>query len=338
MWRNRDVEEFVGWLHEHNRARAKGVAEVGFYGLDLYSLGASRAEVIRYLDKVDPDAARRARGRYACFDHFGEDEQAYGMAAGFGVSESCEQEVVQQLTELQRRSYEYMHRDGIVAEDDFFSAEQNARLVRNAEEYYRSMFRGRVSTWNLRDRHMAETLHSLAAWLERRFGYSKIVVWEHNSHLGDARATEMSRRGEYNVGQLVRQRYPAQTFLAGFTTYSGTVTAASDWGGEAQKKQVRPGLPGSWESLFHEAGTRDFLLTFKDDRVLASELGQERLERAIGVIYRPETERMSHYFHARIAEQFDAVIHIEATRALEPLDRAADLAAEEVPETFPSGV
>ena len=182
MWRNTVVREFVEWLREYNTPRARD-AKVGFYGMDLYSLRASMQAVVAYLDKVDPEAARRARYRYGCFDHFGEDEQAYGYAAGFGVSESCEQEVIQELVDLQRRTYEYMHRDGQIAEDDFFSAEQNARLVRNAEEYYRSMFRGRVSTWNLRDRHMAETLHALAAHLDHRYGRSKIVVWAHNSHL-----------------------------------------------------------------------------------------------------------------------------------------------------------
>jgi erythromycin esterase-like protein len=296
MWRNRDVEEFAGWLRSHNESQTAGSPEVGFYGVDLYSMYASRDEVIRYLDKIDPVAARHARQRYACFDHFGEDPQAYGLAAGFSVSESCEGEAVQQLIDLQRRSYEYIHRDGLVAEDDFFSAEQNARLVRNAEEYYRSMFRGRASSWNLRDRHMAETLHALAAWLERRFGSSRIAVWEHNSHLGDARATEMSQRGEYNVGQLLRERYPGQTFSVGFTTYAGTVMAASDWGGEAETKRMRPALPNSWEELFHETGQADFLLRFHHQPALSSALSKGRLERAIGVIYRPETERMSHYF------------------------------------------
>ena len=338
MWRNRDVQEFVEWLRSYNDARADKALRVGFYGLDLYSLNASRAEVVGYLDRVDPEAARRARERYSCFDHFGEDEQAYGMAAGYGVSESCEKEAVQQLSDLQRRAYEYMNRDGLVAEDDFFSAEQNARLVQNAEEYYRAMFRGRVSTWNLRDRHMAETLHALAAWQERRFGFSKIVVWEHNSHIGDARATRMGRRGEYNVGQLVRSRYPGQVFNIGFTTYSGTVTAASDWGGDAETKQVRPGLPGSWEDLFHRAEREEFLLDFRGDPDFAAELAGERLQRAIGVIYRPETERASHYFEAEIAQQFDAVIHIDRTRAVEPLDLASTVSEETVADTFPSGV
>src|SRR6266550_3122726 len=217
MWRNRNVETFIGWLRKHNDSRPDHAAQVGFYGLDLYSLSRSRAEVVRYLERVDPGAARRARYRYSCFDHFGEDEQAYGYAAGFDVSQSCQDEVVQQLRDLQQRSYEYLHRDGQVAEDDFFSAEQNARLVRNAEEYYRAMFQGRVNTWNLRDRHMAETLHALAAHLEQRFGRAKIVVWAHNSHLGDARATDRAQYGEWNLGQLVREQQ-AQSVLVGFTT------------------------------------------------------------------------------------------------------------------------
>lgn len=338
MWRNRVVEEFIGWLRRYNDSRSQGKPQVGFYGIDLYSLNSSREEVVRYLERVDPDAARKARERYACFDHFGGDEQEYGMAAGFAVSDSCQDEVVQQLKDLRRRAYEYMHRDGLIAEDDFFSAEQNARLVQNAEEYYRSMFRGRVSTWNLRDRHMAETLHALAAWLERRHRQSKIVVWEHNSHVGDARATEMGRRGEYNVGQLVRERYKEQAFNVGFTTYTGTVTAASDWGGEAETKRVRPGLAGSWEELFHQVGIPAFLLTVRGNPALAASLAGERLERAIGVIYRPETERVSHYFSAHLPEQFDAVIHMDTTRALEPLDATPELVEDAVPETYPSGV
>src|SRR6266496_1166099 len=228
MWRNRNVETFIGWLRHFNDSRPDAV-QVGFYGLDLYSLNRSRVEVLRYLEKVDPVAARRARYRYSCFDHFGEDEQAYGYAAGFDVSQSCQDEVIQQLTDLQQRAYAYLHRDGQVAEDEFFSAEQNARLVKDAEEYYRGMFQGRVNTWNLRDGHMAETLHALAEHLKRRFGRAKIVVWAHNSHLGDARATDRNRYGEWNLGQLVRERY-SQTVLVGFTTYTGTVTAASDWG------------------------------------------------------------------------------------------------------------
>src|SRR5205085_9463288 len=207
-----------------------------------------------YLDKVEPEAARRARHRYGCFEDFGEDTQAYGYAASFGLTEPCQREAISQLVNLQRRATEYARRDGRVAEDDYFYAEQNARLVKNAEAYYRAMFRGRVSSWNLRDRHMAETLDALVAHLDRHGGPTKVVVWAHNSHVGDARATELGERGELNVGQLVRERYGREAVLVGFTTYSGTVTAASDWGGAAERKQVRPGLSGSYEALFHATG------------------------------------------------------------------------------------
>jgi erythromycin esterase-like protein len=337
MWRNREVESFLSWLRVHNEQRASGDPQVGFYGLDLYSLNASRQEVIRYLEKVDPEAARRARYRYSCFDAYSEDEQAYGYAAGFGITPSCEQQVVQQLMDLHRRAYEYMHRDGQAAEDEFFSAELNARLVRNSEEYYRSMFGGRTSSWNLRDRHMAETLHALSAHLDRRYGRSKVVVWAHNSHLGDARATEATRRGEWNLGQLVRERYGDNSRLIGFTTYTGTVMAASDWGGEHEVKRVRPGMVGSYETLFHDVDIPRILLPMRGSPI-RGELRSERLERAIGVIYRPDTERQSHYFHARLADQFDAVIHYDGTRALEPLAPSPEPQPAEVPETFPSGV
>jgi erythromycin esterase-like protein len=336
MWSNDVVAEFISWLRTYN-TRSDIFHQAGFYGLDLYSLNRSRAEVVHYLEKVDPAAATRARQRYGCFDHFGEDEQAYGFATGFGVSDSCEQEVVQQLVDLQRRTYEYMHRDGHMAEDEFFSAEQNATVVRNAEEY-RAMFRGRVSTWNLRDRHMAETLHALSARLDRRLGHCKIVVWAHNSHLGDARATQMGRRGEWNLGQLVRERYPQNSFLLGFTTYSGTVTASNDWGDPPLTMQIRPALPDTYEALFHAANSPAFLIHFAGESQLSSELRRERLERAIGVVYRPETERLSHYFYATLPDQFDAILHIDRTRALQPLKRFAEPDPEEVPETFPSGV
>ena len=337
MWRNRDVESFVRWLRQYNDSRPKQAPQVGFYGLDLYSLSRSRDEVVRYLERLDPDAARRARQRYACFDHFGNDEQAYGYAAGFDLSQSCREEVVRQLKDLQQQAFEYLHRDGRVAEDEFFSAEQNARLVRDAEEYYRGMFQGRVNTWNLRDRHMAETLHALSAHLDSRFGRGKIVVWAHNSHLGDARATDRSNYGEWNLGQLVRERY-AQSVLVGFTTYTGTVTAASDWGELHETKRVRPALAGSHEALFHQIEIPRFLATFAGDENLAAEFRDERLERAIGVIYRPETERLSHYFNARIADQFDAVLHFDETTAIEPLPHVEEEQTPEVPETYPVGV
>jgi erythromycin esterase-like protein len=207
MWRNADVLDFIGWLRAHNDGLRNSANKVGFYGLDLYSLHSSIEAVLGYLAKVDPEAAKRARYRYSCFDHFGENTQAYGYAASFGLTESCENEVVSQLIELRRRAADYANRDGQVAAEDFFFAEQNARLIKNAEEYYRSMFRRSVPSWNLRDRHMAETLESLVGYLENQGQPGKVVVWEHNSHLGDARATEMGERGELNVGQLVRERH-----------------------------------------------------------------------------------------------------------------------------------
>jgi erythromycin esterase-like protein len=294
--------------------------------------------VLDYLDKVDPEAASRARYRYACFEHFGADPEHYGYATGFGLTSSCEQEVVSQLVELQRRAAEYARRDGRIAEDNFFYAEQNARLVKNAEEYYRTMFRGRESSWNLRDRHMAETLHALMAHFEAQGEKAKIVLWAHNSHLGDARATEQARAGELNVGQIVRERYGKEAVLVGFSTYEGTVTAASNWGGPAERKRVLPALPGSYEALFHDTRLPHFLLRLREGGRAAAALREPLLERAIGVIYKPETERLSHYFHASLPDQFDAVLHFDATRAVEPLERTAEWEAGELPETFPSGM
>ena len=337
MWRNADVLDFIGWLRTHNETQGAD-KRAGFYGLDLYSLRASMEAVLRYLDKVDPDAAWRARRRYGCFDQFGEEIQAYGYAASFGLHPSCEREVLTQLVELHRQRAEYASRDGRVAADDYFYAEQNARLVKNAEEYYRTMFRGRDESWNLRDRHMVETLAELQRFLSRTLPDPRIVVWAHNSHLGDARATEMSKRGELNVGQLIRERYGASAVLVGFTTHTGTVTAASEWDGPAHRKQVRPALAGSYERLFHEVHIPRFLVPLRTDLELSSALSVPRLERAIGVLYLPETERASHYFHARLSDQFDFVLHFDETRALEPLERSAFWEAGEVAETFPSGL
>lgn len=338
MWRNTDVVEFLDWLRARNDALPPGATKAGFYGLDLYSLRASMEAVLRYLAKVDPGAAERARARYACFDHFGHDAQVYGYLTGAGLAKSCEAEVVSQLVELRRRAMEYARRDGRLAEEESFYAEQNARLVKNAEAYYRSMLLEEISSWNLRDRHMAETLDSIAAYLDRQDGRAKIVVWAHNSHVGDARATEMGNRGELNIGQLARERYGVDTVLAGFTTYQGTVTAASNWEAPVERKWVRPALPGSYEELFHAAGPDRFLLTWNEGHPATERLRERRLERAIGVIYRPETERASHYFHARLPEQFDAVLHFDETRAVEPLERTAEWETGEVPETFPFAV
>lgn len=336
MWRNADVLDFVGWLREHNES-LHAARRVGFYGLDLYSLHASMEAVVRYLRIVDPAAAARAVLRYGCFERFGGDPQRYGYAATLGLSDSCEREVVAQLLELRRASAEYARRDGRVAEDDLFAAKQNARVAASAERYYRTMFAGHVASWNLRDGHMMETLGDVEAFLRRDHAAPRVVVWAHNSHLGDARATEMGSRGELNLGQLVRQRHASEAFLIGFSTYTGTVTAAPDWDEPAQRMHVRPALDGSWEALFHEAGPDRFAVETGTGPA-RDVMDAPRLQRAIGVIYRPRTERESHYYRARIGRQFDALLHYDHTRAVEPIERTPQWEAGEVPETWPTAL
>ncbi|MFF0309874.1 erythromycin esterase family protein [Streptosporangium sp. NPDC004379] len=371
MWRNAVVLDFVGWLRAHNdRAGRAERARAGFYGLDLYGMYRSIHEVVAFLDRTDPQAAARARERYACFDHYGaDDSRAYGFAAAFGAGESCEEQAVEQLADLRAHTLEHVRRDGMLARDEVFYAERNARDVVAAEEYYRTMFGGRVSSWNLRDTHMAETLHALAAHLTRQRGRpARIVVWAHNSHVGDARATEAGEEGEVTLGQLARECFPGECRLIGLTTYTGTVTAAGDWGAPADRMRVRPAFPGTAEELFHRTGRGDFLLDLRAAGEPASGkppsgeygagepgggergaggpgagdpaggLGTPLLERAIGVVYRPRTERRSHYLHARLAGQFDAVIHIDETRAVEPLERTARWERGEAPETYPFAV
>lgn len=339
MWRNRDVVELVTWLREWNDALPAGATKVGFYGLDLYSLFTSIEAVLRYLEVVDPEAAQRARYRYSCFEHFGEDAQAYGYAAMFGMSRSCEDEVVRELVELRQRAAELARRDGRVPEDAYFDAERNAVVIKDAEEYYRTMFTGRISSWNLRDRHMAETVDALLRHFDQATGRrTRVVVWAHNSHVGDARFTEPGRQGEWTVGQLMREHHGPETCLVGFTTHRGTVTAASEWGAPAERKRVRPALRGSYEALFHDAGLPSFLLPLAAGSETAELLAEPRLERAIGVIYLPRTERVSHYFDAELSRQFDVVLHFDETRAVEPLEATAEWHAGEPPETYPTGI
>jgi erythromycin esterase-like protein len=337
MWRNADILDFIGWLRTHNDSLA-AMNKVGFYGLDLYSLHASIEAVLIYLDKVDPEGASRARHRYACFEHFGEDPQTYGYAAGLGLSHTCESQVVAQLIELQQRAIEYARTDGWVAVEQFFNAQQNAHVVMDAERYYRTMFRGQITSWNLRDQHMVETLDTLVEYLDLRHLPAKVVIWAHNSHLGDARATHMGQIGEWNVGQLMRQEHGEDCRLIGFTTYSGTVTAASNWDGPAERKQVRPARPDSYEGFFHQVGIPAFSLLLEPHTQIAGGLSEPMLERAIGVVYLPESELASHYFQARLSDQFDAIIHFDQTRAVEPLEPIAERSAGEPAETFPSGV
>lgn len=343
MWRNDVVHDFVDWLRQHNSER-EASSQAGFYGLDLYSLHRSMQSVVDYLDTVDPIAAARARHRYACFDHVsGDDGQAYGYAAAFGAGESCEQQAISQLVELQRNRLAFLGRDGALAQDELFNAMQNAATVRDAEEYYRTMFGSRVESWNLRDTHMANTLDALVSHLDEArgsAGAARIVVWAHNSHVGDARASEVGTDGQHTLGQLVRERVGPACRLIGFTTHRGTVTAASDWGGPSERKRVRPGLPGSLEELFHEVGEHPFLVRMDQAHPpeVTDVLNGVRLHRAIGVIYRPETERHSHYFHVRPAEQYDALIHLDVTTALTPLEPTSLWHEGQTPETYPSGL
>lgn len=335
MWRNTDARDFIGWLHSHNTLRPAGV-HVGFYGLDLYSLYRSAEVVIEYLESVDPEQAGKARRLYACLDHVRE-PQAYAYETTHGLRPPCHAAVVTLLAELVRNAPKYLGEDGNAAQDEQFFAERNAHVVLNAERYYREMFGGHVHTWNLRDMHMADTLLALHNHLRTRGRRGKIVVWAHNSHLGDARATEMGRRGEWNVGQLVRERAgDTQALLVGFTTYTGHVTAARDWGAPAERRWVRPARVDSCEHLFHRSGLDRFFLPLRDGAV--KRLFPPALERAIGVVYRPESERASHYFETSLARQFDAVFHLDETTAVEPFDVTEHWRHHEVPDTYPSGL
>lgn len=319
MWRNKTLVPFLQWLRDYNDTLA--TEKIGFYGLDLYSLNSSMEAVIDYLNKVDPEAAERARVRYTCFDHLGFDPQTYGYLTSEGLKKSCVKEAIDQILELQHHAFEYVRKNGST-EEEYFYATQNARIVKDAEHYYRSMFEGRISSWNVRDIHMLETLDTIADHLEDRFKKpAKIIVWAHNSHVGDARATEMGEKGEVNIGQLVREHHDAaDTYLIGFSTYQGSVTAAYNWDKPAELKRVNPGMLGSYEELFHQLKYKNFLLDLNCYKQIEHYLHIPRLQRAIGVIYRPETERLSHYFFTRLPYQFDSIIHLDETTALEPLD------------------
>jgi erythromycin esterase-like protein len=326
MWRNTVVSEFVEWLREHNHQLPVS-EQIGFYGLDMYSMYESVAMVLQYLDQRDPQAAQAARVNYGCLEHLGQ-EQHYGYGVSLGRQKSCEEEVVQQLMALREQACAYTGGAGEQernpqAEDEYFEAEQNARLVTTAESYYRTMFDDRLNTWNLRDSHMMETLDNLHQHLSSRLTRpARIAVWAHNSHLGDARATDMNLRGEHNLGQLARARYGNACATIGFTTYNGTVTAASSWDGPAERKRMRSALPDSVEDVFHRTQLKDFFLPLHGR--VAQHLRQSRWQRAIGVIYLPQHEMASHYLRTRMADQFDAVVHIDETQAVEPLDPTSE--------------
>jgi protein-L-isoaspartate(D-aspartate) O-methyltransferase len=329
MWANRQVLELVKWLRDYNRRFESPDDAVGFYGLDLYSLYASINAVIRYLDEVDQETADIARQRYGCLTPWQKDPAAYGRSAFTGKHKGCEREVVAMLSALMHKRLDYACQDG----RRFLDAVSNARLVKNAEEYYRVMYLGSVNSWNLRDQHMFDTLLHLLTFHGEK---SKAIIWAHNSHLGNAEATDMGARGEINVGSLCRQYFAEQAYLIGFGTHQGTVAAASDWGAPMEIKEVRPSHPDSYERLCHDAGLNAFLLPLRHGKKnLNRELKKPRLERAIGVIYRPETEMASHYFNACLPNQFDEYIWFDQTRAVDALGPESGVG---VPETFPFGL
>jgi erythromycin esterase-like protein len=337
MWRNTVVLDFVEWLRDYNKT-PKGDAPCGFYGLDLYSLHASIEAVIRYLDSVDPAAGQAARMRYDCFGQFNNDAQSYGMATASGILDHCEEESVQQLVEMQAKARLYLERDGAFAGDEYFSAQQNADVVRRAEEYYRALYRGYPNTWNLRDKHMFTTLERLANYLALKAEEEKrVVVWAHNSHLGNAAATDMKKRGEFNVGQLAKEKYGDKCLSVGFSTARGTVRAASGWDKPAEIKRVREPWPDSYEELFFRMGKKEFFMDLRKPEI-ARVLKEPRLQRAIGVIYRPQTERWSHYFEACLPQQFDMLVHIDETGALEALPARMRVSGTDLDETYPMGL
>lgn len=332
MWRNRDVLEFIEWLHARNESQDAGAA-IGFYGLDMYSLYRSADAVIDYLETVDPDQAAVGRELYAALDHV-RDPQRYGYEAAFGLRPQCRDGAVQMLLDLRHKSPDYLALDGREAADAQFVAERNARIVVSGEVYYRAMFGSRVNTWNLRDKHMTETLFALQRHLREQGRAGRIVVWAHNSHLGDARATDMGAAGECNIGQLVREQAGAdQALLVGFTTYTGHVTAARDWDAPAERRWVRPAHKDSLEHLFYASHLDRFFLPLQE--ALYSPLRERLLERAIGVVYRPETELQSHYFSASPSAQFDAVFHLDETTAVEPFDIPRQWQRREPVDTHP---
>ena len=320
MWRNEEVLRFIEALRLRNGTRPPS-ARVGFYGMDMYSLYRSAQAVVDYLATVDAEQADVARRQYAALDHV-RDPQRYGYEAAFGIRPDCREAVHERLLALWQRAPEYLSKDGRDAADEYFFAERNAQVVASAESYYRAMFGSRAESWNLRDEHMVRTLFALQKHLRALGGAGKIVVWAHNSHLGDARATEMSHAGEWNVGQLVRQRAGMdEALLVGFTTATGTVTAAYEWDGEPERRIVRMARTDSYEYLFHSTRMDRFYLPLQGE--VAHMLSSPMLERAIGVLYRPDTEYESHYFMASLPAQFDAVFHLDETSAVEPLDTIA---------------
>lgn len=319
MWANTTIPPFLTWLRQHNNS-CNAKSKVGMYGLDLYSLHESMQAIIAFLAAQDPELAKQAKNRYACFDHTATDPQRYGYFVNQHLRESCIKEVKEQLLEMQHQTLSQLNADKLLQNDTEFYVNQNARIVKNAEEYYRTMFEPKAISWNIRDSHMAQTLSNIVAHIESKSNsLAKVIVWAHNSHIGDARATEMNDRGEINLGQIVREHYSTNAYLLGFSTYCGTVMAASDWDCPAEVKTVLPALQASYEALFHNVASNNFFLNLRTQTHLIKMLKQARLQRAIGVIYLPESERLSHYYFSRLPYQFDGVIHFDESTALTAL-------------------
>lgn len=331
MWANHSVLDFAHWLKDHNEKMSSETQKTSFYGLDLYSMYSSMDVVLNYLEQVDPKTAEVARLRYGCLMPWARDPSIYSQLTLTKQYRACEDEVLAILQEILKNKVEYSKSDGA----RFFGAEQNARLVANAERYYRTMYYAESNSWNQRDEHMFHTLQSI---LKFKGNGAKVVVWAHNSHIGDARATQMSARGEFNIGQLTRQEYGNDAYLIGFGTDHGTVAAASEWGGPMEVKEVQPSHIDSYEHVCHDVETDNFLLPLRSPLLseLRERLLSERLERAIGVIYKPETELQSHYFYASLPQQFDEYIWFDESRAVSPLLKTTSKGV--VPDTFPFGV
>jgi erythromycin esterase-like protein len=329
MWRNEEVSEFVHWLRDRNESLPME-QRAEFRGLDVYSLRGSIAAVLDYLDRIDPEQAKLARQRYGCLSPWQGEPAWYGRAVLRGENDPCEDAVAKQLGELLGRQLQYAAGN----QEDFFDAAQNARIVRAAEQYYRIMYRGSTESWNLRDRHMFDTLRRV---MDHRGPKAKAVVWAHNSHIGNASATAMGWQGEFNIGELCRTAFGEAAALIGFGTDRGTVAAADDWDAPMRIKKVLPSRADSYERVFCDAGVPQSLthLQGSGTESLREALAESRLERAIGVIYRPETELQSHYFEAVLPEQFDAYVWFEETKAVTPL---ASAPPQGVPETYPFGV
>ncbi|HYF97794.1 MAG TPA: erythromycin esterase family protein [Coxiellaceae bacterium] len=339
MWRNTTIPPFLQWLRNHNDGYSSDQAKIGLYGLDLYCLNNSMQAVIDYLKHYDEAAANIAMQRYACFDHHVADPQQYVYLVENKLKTPCVKEVSNQFLDMQHLAFTRLTKNLSDKTDALFYALQNARLVKNAEHYYRALFESNQLSWNIRDQHMAETVQNLIAYLEDKLNKpAKIIVWAHNSHVGDARATEMSAKGELNLGQIVREQFNLSSCLIGFSTYSGKVTAADNWGSEGQCKTIQPALRGSYEFLLHNLHMKNFSLNLRKDVRVNELLLAPQLQRTIGVIYRPDSERMSHYYFSRLPYQFDALVHFDRSTAIKPINLTNDYHSDEALDTYPSGI